>query len=114
MRVLVYHNGECSKCRELTEILQAKGVEADYKFYQQEPMSVEELKGLLAKLDLRAKDITRTTEPVFLEKLEGRELTENEYLQAIIDNPVLLQRPIVVCGNKAVIARPPEKVLEIL
>lgn len=112
--ILVYHNGECSKCRELTEILNSKGVDVNYKFYLYEPLTVEELKALLIKLQLKAEDIIRESEPLFAEKFEGSELNEDEWLQAIIDNPVLLQRPIAVYGDKAIIARPPEKLLEIL
>lgn len=114
MKVLVYHNGECSKCKELTEILQSKGIEADYKFYMHEPMTADELKVLLTKLNLSAKEIIRINEPVFKEKYDGKELADLEWIRAIIDNPILLQRPIVVNNDKAVIARPPEKVLEIL
>lgn len=112
--ILVYHNGECSKCAELTELLHVTGVEVNYKFYLHEPLTVEELKDLLLKLQLKAWDIVRKSEPLFTEKYEGRQLAEDEWLQAIISNPVLLQRPIVVKGDKAVIARPAAKVLEIL
>ena len=114
MRVLVYHNGECSKCRELTEILNSKEVEVNYKFYLHEPLTAEELKGLLVKLQLKAGDIVRRSEPLFMEQFEGRDMTEDQWIKAIIDDPILLQRPIVVKEDKAVIARPPEKVLEIL
>lgn len=114
MRVLVYHNGECSKCRELTEILQSRGIETEYKFYVHEPMTIEELSDLLKKLNLPASSIIRATEPVYIEQYQGAAMSEKEWLQVIIDNPVLLQRPIVVSGDKAIIARPPEKLLEIL
>jgi arsenate reductase len=114
MKLLVYHNGECSKCRSLTELLQSKGAEVEYKFYLHEPLTTDELKGLLQKLQLPVMDIVRTSEPLFAEQFEGKELNEEGWLQAIIDNPILLQRPIVVYGGKAVIARPAEKVLEIL
>lgn len=114
MGLLVYHNGECSKCKELTEILNNAGQEVQYKFYLHEPMSVEELKTLLQKLDVPVAEIVRRTEPQFEAEYAGKELSENEWLQVIIDNPVFLQRPIVVSGDKAIIARPAQKVLEIL
>ncbi len=113
-RLLIYHNGECSKCKGLYDILAEKGVEADYKFYLHEALTVEELKGLLNKLQLSAKEILRTSEPLFATQFEGKELSDEVWLQAIVDNPVLLQRPIVVNGDKAIIARPPEKVVDIL
>lgn len=112
-RILVYHNGECSKCKELTEILSAKGLPVDYKFYLHEPLTTEELKDLLRKLQLPATALLRQSEPLFAQ-YEGKQFTEGEWLQIIIDHPVLLQRPIVVLDDKAIIARPPEKVLEIL
>ncbi|MBS1772437.1 MAG: arsenate reductase (glutaredoxin) [Bacteroidetes bacterium] len=114
MRVLVYHNGECSKCKELTEILVSKGIEANYKFYLYEQMTIEELSDLLKKLNLSASSIIRASEPVYIEQYQGAVMSEEEWLQVIINNPVLLQRPIVVNGDKAIIARPPEKLLEIL
>lgn len=114
MRVLVYHNGECSKCKELTEILISKGIEADYKLYLHEPMTIQELSSLLKKLNLPVSSIIRKSEPLYIEKYEAVTMSEEAWLQVIIDNPVLLQRPIVVNGDKAIIARPPEKLLEIL
>ena len=114
MSLLVYHNGACSKCKELTEILNESGQEVKYKFYLHEPMSVEELKLLLQKLDVPVTEIVRRTEPQFEAGYAGKELSEIEWLQAVVDNPVVLQRPIVVNGDKAIIARPAQKVLEIL
>lgn len=113
-QILVYHNGECSKCQALTEILQQQAIPVTYKFYLHEPLTVEELQALLAKLQLPATGIIRTGEPLYATLLEGRQLTERELLQAIVDHPVLLQRPIVVVGDKAVIARPAENVLSLL
>lgn len=108
----VYHNGECSKCKELSELLQ--GREVQYKFYLHEPLSIEELQTLLTKLGATAIDIVRTVEQLFAENYAGNQLTDNELLQAIVDNPILLQRPIVVNGDKAIIARPPQLVKDIL
>ncbi len=108
----VYHNGECSKCQELSELLQGK--EVQYKFYLHEPLSIEELQTLLTKLGVTATDIVRKGEQVFAEQYPGKQLSDNELLQAIIDNPILLQRPIVVNGDKAIIARPPKLVKDIL
>ena len=114
MKLLVYHNGECSKCKNLTELLQEQDAGVSYKFYLHEPLSIDELKGLLQKLQMQAIDLIRRSEPLFTEQFEGRKLSDEDWLQVIIDNPILLQRPIVVNGDKAVIARPAEKVLQIL
>lgn len=113
-RILVYHNGECSKCKELTEILPAKVLPVDYKFYLHEPLTITELKVLLQKLQLPATALLRQSEPLFAAQYEGKQFTDDEWLQIIVDHPVLLQRPIVVFDDKAIIARPPAKVLEIL
>ena len=94
-------------------MLNAQHAIVRYKFYLHEPMTVEELSGLLQKLQLPVGEIIRTTEPEY-SICESRNLSEAEWLQAIIAHPALLQRPIVVHGNKAVIARPAEKVLTIL
>ncbi|HLO70369.1 MAG TPA: ArsC/Spx/MgsR family protein [Flavipsychrobacter sp.] len=108
----VYHNGECSKCKELSELLQGRKVQ--YKFYLHEPLSVEELQTLLTKLGATATDIVRTGEQLFAANYAGKQLSDYELLQAIVDNPILLQRPIVVNGGKAIIARPPQLVKDIL
>jgi arsenate reductase len=114
MGILIYHNGECNKSNGTSAILQEKSLDVTYKFYLHEEMTVEELKGLLKKLQLPATEILRKIEPLYIEQYEGKEMSEDEWLQTIVANPILLQRPIVVNGDKAVIARPPEKVLEIL
>ena len=114
MSVLIYHNGECNKSNNTVATLQQRGLDIVYKFYMHEPMTVEELKGLLKKLQLPATEILRKIEPLYIEQYEGKEMSEDEWLETIVANPVLLQRPIVVNGDKAVIPRPPEKLLEIL
>lgn len=108
----VYHNGECSKCKELFDLLQ--GREVQYKFYLQEPLSIEELQSLLSRLNTTAIDIVRTGEAVFAAQYADKPLTDTELLQAVVENPILLQRPIVVNGDKAIIARPPQLVKDIL
>jgi arsenate reductase len=114
MGVLVYHNGECNKSNSACSILQEKGIDITYKFYLHEPMTTGELKNLLKKLQLPATEILRKIDPLYIEQYEGKEMSEDEWIETIVANPILLQRPIVVNGDKAVIGRPPEKVLEIL
>jgi arsenate reductase len=114
MSVLIYHNSECNKSNATVVTLQERGLDIVYKFYMHEPLTVEELKDLLKKLQLPVTEILRKIEPLYTEQYEGKEMSEDEWLQIIVDNPVLLQRPIVVIGDKAVIPRPPEKLLEIL
>ncbi|WP_276132826.1 ArsC/Spx/MgsR family protein [Polluticoccus soli] len=113
-KVTIYHNGECSKCKETNELLQSRGYDIDYRFYLLEPPTEAELQGVLDKLRMQPSQILRRGEPLFTEKFEGKDLTENEWLKVIVDNPILMQRPIVINGERAIIARPPEKVLDII
>lgn len=111
--ILVYHNGECSKCRGALELLQEMNVLHDVRFYLAEPLSEEELKQLLVKLDIPASELVRKSEPEFA-AYEGKELSEEEWIQAMLKHPVLMQRPVVEKDGKAIIARPPEKVLDLI
>lgn len=113
-KVTIYHNGECSKCKETNELLQDKGYDIEYRFYLFEPPTEAELREVLDKLHMQPSQLLRRSEPLFAEKFEGKELSEEEWLKVILGNPVLLQRPIVINGDKAIIARPPEKVLDII
>ena len=113
-KLVIYHNGECSKCKETSELLSGKGCEIEYRFYLFEPPTKTELKEVLNKLGLNPSELIRRNEPLFVEQFEGKPFTEEEWLNILTDNPVLMQRPIVVDGDKAIIARPPETVLDIL
>jgi arsenate reductase (glutaredoxin) len=112
--VTVWFNAKCSKCRTTQGILQERGVDADYVRYLEQAPSREELERVLAMLgadDPRA--IARTGEPEWKELgLDGA--SSDEILDAMITHPILIERPIVIRGDRAVIGRPPENVLELL
>ncbi len=110
----VYHNGECSKCRGALEILQEKGIPHTVRWYLAEPLSVMELTALLHKLQMQPSQLARKSEPLYKEQFEGREIPESEWLQILADNPILIERPIVEKENMAIVARPPEKVFEVI
>jgi arsenate reductase len=110
----IYHNGECSKCKGALEMIQAKGIAYEMRYYLYEPPTVEELTELLSKLKIPASALIRKTEPLYLEQYEGKDLNEDEWIKILTENPILMQRPVVVNGDKAIIARPPEKVFEVL
>lgn len=112
--ILIYHNGECSKSRGVTELLQEKGIEFDLRYYLVDPLTAEELQALVALLGVRAKDMVRTNEPFFIEQFADVDLDEEGFIELLVTYPELMQRPVVVKGDKAIIARPPEKVWEIL
>jgi len=112
--ITIYHNPRCSKSRAACQLIAESGVEAEVIDYLTTPPSRDELRILLGQLGMRASELVRRGEAVFKENYQGRELSEEQWLDALIAHPILIERPIVVCGEKAVIGRPPEKVLELL
>jgi len=113
--LIIYHNPSCSKSRETLQILEDNQVELNIIEYLDQPPTRQELKQIIGMLGISARDLMRTTEQVYKDtELDDESLTEEEIIEAICEFPTLLQRPIVVWGDKAVIGRPPEKVLEIL
>lgn len=112
--ITIYHNNRCGKSRCALELLEESGKKYEVVEYLKEVPSVEEFKSLIKKLKIRPHDLIRTKEAVYLEKYKGKNLTDEEWIKAMHENPILIERPIVVNGNKAVVARPPEKVREVL
>jgi len=111
----MYHNPSCSKSRETLQILEDNNLSPDIIEYLDEPPTQQELKKIIGMLNISARDLLRTTEPVYQDaQLDADSLTEDEIIETICEFPALLQRPIVVSDNKAVIGRPPIKVLEII
>lgn len=115
MTVKIYHNPRCSKSRETLQLLQGRGVEPEVIKYLDTPPSREELTGLLAMLGLEPRDLMRRKEAVYRELgLDDAALTRDQLIQAMLEHPVLIERPIVVANGKAALGRPPERVLEVL
>ena len=112
--ITIYHHPRCSKSRAACELIAARGVEATVIDYLKSPPSRDELRVLLDKLGMTASELVRRGEAAFSEHYAGRELSNEQWLDALIAHPILIERPIVVCGDQAVIGRPPEKVLELL
>lgn len=112
MPVTIYHNPRCSKSRETLHLIEARGITPKVVEYLKEPPTAAELKRILAVLNLHARDVLRVKEA----KEAGIDpaLAEDELIQAMVNNPVVIERPIVVNGDKAALGRPPEAVLEIL
>ena len=114
-KLVIYHNSRCSKSRETLQILEDRQIVAEIVDYLEDPPSPEELKRIISMLGVTARDLLRTTEPVYKDaELDDDSLTDDEIIEAICEYPALLQRPIVVVGDKAVIGRPPSRVLEII
>lgn len=112
--IVIYHNSRCSKSRSACELLAGNGLDAKVIEYLKTPPNREELQGLLSKLGMKAADLVRRSENVFKENYAGKELTEGEWLDVLCLHPILIERPIVVFGDRAVVARPPEKLLELI
>ena len=110
----IYHNTRCKISRSVLNFLNENKLEFEVVEYLKKSPTVEELKVLLIKLHILPFDLLRKNEKLFKEKFKGKRFTDNEWLQIIHENPILIQRPIVVHNNKAVICNPPEKVLDIL
>ena len=114
-RLVIYHNPQCSKSRETLQILEDHECDPEIVEYLQQPPDADELMRIIALLGISARDLLRTTEAAYLEAgLDRDSLEENEIIEALCQYPSLLQRPIVVSGDKAVIGRPPSRVLELI
>lgn len=113
-KIKIYHNNSCSKSREALKAITQSGNEFEVINYLQEVPSVDELKIILAKLQLKPIDIIRKTEKIYLEKFKGKDLTDEEWIVVLHENPILIQRPIVVDGETAVIARSEEELDKII
>lgn len=111
----IYHNPCCSKSRQTLALLNARGIEPDIVEYLKSPLSMDDLQALQQRLAMPALAMIRSKEQAFADLgLNKVQHSDDALLKAIAEQPVLLERPIVVCGNKAVIGRPPENVLELL
>lgn len=111
----IYHNPRCSKSRQALALLEEAGVAPQVVRYLDTPLTAAELDALLTKLDLAPEAVMRTGEDVYKELgLKGKALPRAEGLRMLAEHPVLLERPIVVRGDRAVVARPPERVRELL
>jgi len=110
----IYSNPRCSKCRTAEALLVDRGIEAEVIRYLDDPLSVSDLKRLMSLLGIEdPRHMLRTGEAVYAEL--GLDTVEGEaLLEAVVAHPILLERPIVVVGERAVIARPPERLLELL
>ncbi|MCB1964649.1 arsenate reductase (glutaredoxin) [Accumulibacter sp.] len=110
----IYHNKRCSKSRAACQLIAERGVDAEIVDYLATPPSRDELRELLRKLGMKPEQLVRRGEAVFKEHYAGRSLSDDEWLEALATHPILIERPIVVRGEQAVLGRPPEKVLELL
>ncbi|WP_298625908.1 arsenate reductase (glutaredoxin) [uncultured Legionella sp.] len=109
-KTTIYHNSQCSKSRQVLELLQNKGIQPEIIEYLKTPLNREQINKLRAHFTLN--EFVRNNEPIFNE-LSLSLNNEEELLQAMVEHPILMQRPIVTFKNKAAIGRPPEKIMDL-
>lgn len=109
----IYHNPRCRKSRETLNIIQEKGIEPEIILYLKDVPSKSELKELIELLGISADQLIRKGEKIYKENYKGKELREEEWIEAMVTYPKLIERPIVVKNKKAVLGRPPENVNEL-
>lgn len=112
--ITIYHNPRCSKSREGLCELKLNNQPFEIRKYLDEPFTKEELVSIIQKLSIPPIELVRQKEANWKENFKGKELSDNQIIEAMLEFPNLIERPIVVNGNKAVIARPKEKINEVL
>lgn len=110
----IYHNPRCSKSRETLKLITDNGVTPEIIDYLKTPPSKKEITDLVEKLDVKPEMIIRKGESIYKENYKGKTLTDEEWVDAMVLHPKLMERPIVIKGNKAIIGRPPTLVLELV
>lgn len=106
----IYHNPRCKKSRAGLQFLKDKNVDFSVVEYLKNPLTEDELKTLLSKLNMKPFDMVRTQEAIYKSDFKGKNFTDDEWVKIIVENPKLLKRPIVVKGNKAVWGDPAENI----
>lgn len=112
--IQIFHNNRCSKSRCGLEILENSGKEFEVVKYLDNVPSEKELNEIISLLNITPIQLVRKNEKIWKEEFKGKELSDTEIVQAMVNNPKLIERPIVINGKKAVIGRPPENILEII
>src|SRR5262245_58760241 len=110
----IYYNPRCSKSRGTLDILREHGVEPRVIDYVEKPPTAGELREIVAKLGIAPEQLVRKGEDVFRKKYAGKKLSDEQWIAAMVADPILIERPIVIAGDEAVIGRPPENVKTLL
>lgn len=112
--IQILHNPRCAKSRETLKILQASSADIEIVEYLKDVPTVSDLEGIINKLGIKPFDLVRRGETIFKEQFKGKSLTDREWVVAMVEYPKLIERPIVIKGDKAELGRPPERVLSLL
>jgi len=110
----IFHNARCSKSRQGLQLLENSDQNFEIVDYQKNPPTVKELKEILNMLGITPIQLVRKNEAIWKENYKNKELSDSEIIKAMCDNPKLIERPIVIKGNKAVLGRPPENINQLL
>ena len=114
-QVTIYHNPSCSKSRQTLDLLKENGIDPEIVLYLEDTPNADVLASLIKKLGMTPRELLRTGESEYMDRgLDNTDLAGSEVINAMLASPILIQRPIVECGDQARIGRPPEQVLEIL
>ena len=109
----IYHNPRCSKSREVLKILESNNINFEIVQYLKKTISKSELRNILKLLNISPMDLIRKNESVYKQNFKGKDLSKDQWLDVLCKNPILIERPIVIKDNQALIGRPPEKVLNL-
>ena len=112
--MVMFYNPDCSKCNEALELLNSAGCEVKVRNYIEDPPLVEEMRDLVKKLGCKPSDLVRKKEEVYQQKFAGTPMNDEGVLRMLCENPVLIERPILITAEKAIIGRPPSMVLELV
>jgi arsenate reductase len=112
--ITIYHNPRCSKSREGLELLEKSGKTFEVVKYLEDNLTKEDLETIIIKLGIQPIDLVRKNEAIWKSDYKGKNLSDKQVIDAMITNPKLIERPIVVNGEKAVIGRPKELISEII
>ncbi|MDC0998380.1 arsenate reductase (glutaredoxin) [Rhodospirillaceae bacterium] len=115
MSVIIYHNPRCSKSRQALSLLHEKNIDTDIVEYLKSPPTVSELKDILLKLGYKPRQLLRKNEQIYKDLDLGSDgKTDDDLVNAMVDNPILIERPVIISGDQVTIGRPPESILDIL
>ncbi|KQC02325.1 arsenate reductase family protein [Pedobacter sp. Hv1] len=106
--ITIYHNQSCSKSCNALEVLKQSGKTYEVVEYLADVPTIEDLKTIVAKLKCKPHELIRTNEKVYIAQFKGKDLTDEEWIVAMHENPILIQRPILITRDKGIIARTPE------
>jgi len=112
--IKIYHNNRCSKSRQGLQVLEKSGKEFEVIKYLENVPTAKELEDIINLLGISPIELVRKNETIWKENYKNKALSDNELIEAMVNNPKLIERPIIINGNKAVIGRPPEKIIDIL